>query len=96
MLKVAIVSNMSQILQETLKQYESKLYNIKKKLCKTIKHREFLLSYKISKKYPKDMKLKFNLSLCNRNIQLKNEWNKILDTASFRRRAKIIKAPNKE
>ena len=42
------------------------------------------------------MKLKFNLSLCNRNIQLKNECNKILDTASFRTRDKIIKALNKE
>ena len=42
------------------------------------------------------MKLKFNLSLCNWNIQLKNECNKILDTASFRTRDKIIKALNKE
>ena len=42
------------------------------------------------------MKLKFNLSLCNSNIQLKNECNKILDTASFGIRDKIIKALNKE
>ena len=87
---------MSQILQGTSKKYESKLYNIEQKLCKTIKHKELLLSYKISKKYPKGMKLKFNLSLCNSNIQLKNECNKILDTASFGIRDKIIKALNKE
>ena len=42
------------------------------------------------------MKLKFNLSLCNRNIQWKKECKNILDTASFRRRVKIIKARNKE
>ena len=42
------------------------------------------------------MKLKFNLSLCSRNIQLKKECNKILDTASFRIRGKITKALNKE
>ena len=42
------------------------------------------------------MKLKFNLLLCNRNIQLKNECNKILDTASFRIRDKITKVLNKE
>ena len=89
LLKVATVSIMSQILEGTLKQYESKLYNIEKKLCKTIKHKELLLSYKRSKKYPKGMKLKFDLSLCNRNIQLKNQCNKILDTASFRIRDKI-------
>ena len=87
---------MSQILEGTLKQYESKLYNIEKKLCKTIKHKELLLSYKKSKKYRKGMKLKFNISLCNRKIQLKNEWNKILDTASFRTRDKITKALKKE
>ena len=87
---------MSQILEGTLKQYESKLHNIEKKLCKTIKHKELLLSYKKSKKYRESMKLKFNISLCNRNIQLKNEWNKILDTASFRIRNKITKALKKE
>ena len=80
----------------TLKQYESKLYNIEKKLSKTVKHKELLLSYKRSKKYPKGMKLKFNLSLCSRNIQLKKECKKILDTASFRIRGKITKALNKE
>ena len=42
------------------------------------------------------MKLKFNVSLCYCNIQLKNECNKILDTASFRIRDKITKALNKE
>ena len=36
------------------------------------------------------------LSLCNRNIQLKKECKKILDTASFRIRDKIIKTLNKE
>ena len=87
---------MSQILEGTLKQYESKLYNIEKKLCKTIKHKELLLSYKKSKKYHKGMKLKFNISLCNRNIQLKSGWNKILDTASFRIRDKTTKALKKE
>ena len=67
---------MSHILEGTLKQYESKLYNIEKKLCKTIKHKELLLSYKKSKKYRKGMKLKFNISLCNRNIQLKTNGTK--------------------
>ena len=84
------------MLKAILKQYESKLYNIEKELCKTIKHKELLLSYKRSKNYPTGMKLKFNLSLCNRNIQLKNECNKILDTASFTIRDKIPKALNKE
>ena len=42
------------------------------------------------------MKSKFDLSLCNCNIQFKNECNKILDTASFRIRDKITKALNKE
>ena len=95
-IKVAIISIMSQILQGILKQDESKIYNIEKKLCKTIKHKELLLSYKISKKYPKSMKLKFNLSLCNCNIQLKNKCKKNLNTASFRIRDKIIKALNNE
>ena len=36
------------------------------------------------------------ITLCNCNSQFKNEWNKILDTASFRIRDKIIKALNKE
>ena len=57
---------------------------------------ELLSSYKRSKKYPKGLKLKFNLSLCTRNIQLKKECNKILDTASFRIRDKITEALNKE
>ena len=61
-----------------------------------MKHKEFLLYYKISKKYPNGMKLKFNLSLCNQNIQLKIEWKKILDKGSFIIREKIIKALNKE
>ena len=87
---------MSQILQETLKQYEGKLCNIQKKLSKTIKDKELLLSYKRSKRYPKGMKVKFNLSLCNRNIQLKNECNKTLGTAFFRIRGKLTKALNKE
>ena len=42
------------------------------------------------------MKLNFNLSLCKRNIQLKNECNKSLDTASLRIRDKIMKALNNE
>ena len=70
--KVAIVSTMPQILQGVLKQYESKLYNIEKKLCKTIKHKELLSSYKKSKKYPKGMKLKFNLEKNSRICPLTN------------------------
>ena len=42
------------------------------------------------------MKLKFNLSLCKCKLQLKNECNKSLDTASFRIRDKIMKALNNE
>ena len=42
------------------------------------------------------MKLKFNLSLCKHKLQLKNECNKSLDTASFRIRDKIMKALNNE
>ena len=42
------------------------------------------------------MELNFNLWLCNRNIQLKNESNKILDTSFFRIRDKIAEALNKE
>ena len=42
------------------------------------------------------MELNFNLWLCNRNIQLKNEYNKILDNLFFRIRDKIAKALNKE
>ena len=96
LLKVATVSILSQILQGISQQNESKLYNIEEKLRKAIKYKELLLSDKRLKKYPEGMKLKFNLSLCNRNIQLKNECNKILDTASFTIRDKIPKALNKE
>ena len=42
------------------------------------------------------MELNFNLWLCNRNIQLKNEYNKILDNLFFRIRDKIAKTLNKE
>ena len=99
MLKVAVVSNtliMSQILRGALKQYEKKLFNIERKLCKATKHKQFLLGYKKSKKYPKGMKLRFHLSFCNHDNKLKNVCSKILHKSSTGIRDEIIKALEKE
>ena len=99
MLKVAVVSNtltMSQILRGALKQYLNSLFNIERKLCKATKHKQLLLTYKKSKKYPKGMKLRFHLSLCNHDKKLKDVCSKILHKASTGIRDEIIKALEKE
>ena len=99
MLKVAVVSNaliMSQILRGALKQYESNLFNIKRKFCKASKHKQLLLAYKKSKKYPKGVKLRFHQSLCNHDKKLKDVCSKILHKASTGVCDEIIKALEKE
>ena len=99
MLKVAVVSNtliMSQILCGALKQYKSILFNVERKLCKATKHKQLLLAYKKSKKYPKGMKLRFHLSLCNHDNKLKDVCSKILHKASTGIHDEIIKALEKE
>ena len=87
---------MSQILRCALKKYVNNLFNIERKLCKATKHKQWLLTYKKSKKYPKDMKLRFHLSPCNHDNKLKDVCSKILDKASTGIRDEIIKALEKE
>ena len=88
---------MSRILSGVLKRHESNVFNIERKLCKTINHKQLLCTYKKSKKYPKGMKLRFNLSLCNYNNKLKDACNNILNHASAGiLRNVIIKALDKE
>ena len=87
---------MSQILRGALKQYEGNLFNIERKLCKVTKHKQLLLTYKKSKKYPKGMKLRFHLSLCNHDNKLKDVCSKILHKASTGICDEIIKALEKE
>ena len=55
-----------------------------------------LLTYKKSKKYPKDIKLRFYLSLCNHDNKLKDVCYKILHKASTGIPNEIIKALEKE
>ena len=90
--------NMSRILSGVLKRHESNIFNIERKLCKSINHKQLLCTYKKSKKYPKGMKLRFNLSLCNHNHnnKLKDACNNILNHASAGIRDAIIKALDKE
>ena len=87
---------MSRNLCGVLKCHESNIFNIERKLCKTINHKQLLCTYKKSKKYPKGMKLRFNLSLCNHNDKLKDACNNILNHASAGIRDVIIKALDKE
>ena len=87
---------MSQILLGLLKQYVNSLFNIERKLCKATKHKQLLLTYKKSKKYPKGMRLRFHLSLCNHDNKLKDVCSKILHKASTGIRDEIIKALEKE
>ena len=68
---------MSQILLGVLKQYVNSLFNIERKLCKATKHKQLLLTYKKSKKYPKGMRLRFHLSLCNHDNKLKDVCSKL-------------------
>ena len=99
MLNIVVVSNtliISQILRGALKQYVNNLFNIERKLCKATKHKQLLLTYKKSKKYPKGMRLRFHLSLCNHDNKLKDVCSKILHKASNGIRDEIIKALEKE
>ena len=96
MVVVSVTLIMSQILRGALKQYESNLFNIERKLCKATKHEQLLLAYKKSKKYPKGMKLRFHLSLCNHDNKLKDVCSKILHKTSTGIRDEIIKALEKE
>ena len=99
MLKVTAVSNtltMSQILRGALKQYVNSLFNIERKFWKATKHKQLLLTYKKSKKYLKDMKLSFHLSLCSQDKKPKDACSKILHQASTGILDEIIKALEKE
>ena len=87
---------MSQILRGAVKQYVNNLFKIERKLCKAAKHKQLLLTYKKSKKYPKGMTLRFHLSLCNHDYKLNDVCSKILHKASTGIRDEIIKAPEKE
>lgn len=51
--------------------YENFLLKIVQKSCQITLHREMLMRYKKSKTFPKDLTLRFNLSLCkkDRNLQ---------------------------
>ena len=68
---------MLQILHGALKQYKCNLFNIERKLRKATKHKQLLLNYKKSKKYPKCMMLRFHLSLHNYDNKLKDVCSKI-------------------
>ena len=99
MLKVALVSNtfiMSQILRCALRQYVNNLFNIERKLCKATKHKQLLLTYENSEKYPKGTKIRFHLSLCNHDNKFKGVYCKILHKASNGIRDEIIKALEEE
>ena len=65
-------------------------------MFKATKHKRLLLTYKKSKKYPKGIKLRFHLSLCNRDNKLKDICREILHKASTDIRDEIIKALEKE
>ena len=87
---------MSQVLSGALKQCKSNLFNIEIKLLKVTKHKQLLLTYKSSEKYPKGMKLRFHLSPRNHHNKIKNVCSKILHKASTCIRDEIIKAVEKE
>ena len=65
-------------------------------MCKANKHKHFLLSHEKSKKYPKGVKLRFYLSLCNHDDKFKVVCSKILHKASTGKLDEIIKALEKE
>ena len=65
-------------------------------MCKANKHKHFLLSHEKSKKYPKGVKLRFYLSLCNHDDKFKVVCSKILHKASAGKLDEIIKALEKE
>ena len=72
---------------------EKKLLNIKRKITRYIHHKEFLQNYKANRTYPKDLALKFHLSLCTESPNLqktKKTCRNILRNASFQLRNNII------
>ena len=87
---------MPQILRGALKQNVNNSFNIARKFCKATNHKQLLLTYKRSKKYPKGITLRFHLSLCNHDNKLKDVCYKILHKASTGIRDEIIKALEKE
>ena len=67
---------MSEILTNT--KLEEKLLTIKKKITRYNHHKESLQNYKVSRKYPKGLALKFNLSLCSDSPNLQKRCRNIL------------------
>ena len=65
-------------------------------MCKANKHKHFLLSHEKSKKYPKGVKLRFYLSLCDHDDKFKVVCSKILHKTSTGILDEIIKALEKE
>ena len=65
-------------------------------MCKANRHKQLLLSYKKSKKYPKGVKLRFYLSLCDHDDKFKVVCSKILHKTSTGILDEIIKTLEKE
>ena len=59
---------MPEILTET--RLKRNLLNIERKITRYIHHKEFLQNYKANRTYPKDLALKFHLSLCTESPNL--------------------------
>ena len=81
-------SKMAEILSKT--QLVRKLLTIEKKITTYNHHKEFLHNYKVNRKYPKGLGLKFNLSLCSDLPDLQKTCRSILRNASFQLRDNII------
>ena len=81
---------MSEILSNT--QLERKFLTIEKKITRYNHYEEFLQNYKVNRKYPKDLALKFNLSLCSNSPNLQKVCRSILRNASFQLRDNIIES----
>ena len=81
-------SKMAEILSNT--QLVRKLLTIEKKITTYNHHKEFLHNYKVNRKYPKGLGLKFNLSLCSDLPDLQKTCRSILRNASFQLHDNII------
>ena len=78
---------MPEILTET--RLKRNLLNIERKITRYIHHKEFLQKYQANPKYPKDLALNFNLSLCMESPNLQKTCRNVLRNASFQLRDNI-------
>ena len=81
---------MSEILTNT--HLERKLLTIEKNITRYNHHKEFLQNYKVNRKYPKGLALKFNPSLWSDSPNLQKACICVLRNASFQLRDNIIQS----